>query len=453
LILSAGAVVRLLLWWVFRHQELHISDELDYQALAENLVNHGEYAFGPGKTPTSLRPPLYPFLLAGFYWLAGPGYLAAVRLFQAVVSLGTVAITYRLGREVVAPRTATWAAGLLCFYPSLLAYNNLILTEVVFTFLLTAAVLLTVLAIRRGSVGCAAAAGVVLGLAALTRSIVWLAPPFLAAYFLIVWPAGWGRRLAAAAALAAAFAAVLAPWSVRNTRLQQTFVAVDTMGGLNFMLGNYRHTPLYRSWDAITLEGEKFWAHEVITTYPPEERVTQGQMDKLALRQGLKFVRENPGLTLQRDLVKFFDFWGLEREVVAGAGRGFFGTPSRWAILGLTAAIAGGYAAAILLAIFGVLFAPPADRRAHWLFLAVIAYTCALHTVVFAHSRYHLPLVPLILLYTAGAVTHAGAIWRRRWTGRFWAAAGLCGGLAAGWAWSFVAVDWELFARALRSAG
>src|SRR5262249_20038016 len=160
------------------------------------------------------------------------------------VSLGTVAITYRLGREVVAPRTATWAAGLLCFYPSLLAYNNLILTEVVFTFLLTAAVLLTVLAIRRGSVGCAAAAGVGLGLGAVAGPFVGRAPPSLAASFLIVWPAGWGRRLAAAAALVAAFAAVLAPWSVRNTRLQQTFVAVDTMGGLNFMLGNYRHTPL-----------------------------------------------------------------------------------------------------------------------------------------------------------------------------------------------------------------
>ncbi len=452
-ILAAGAAARLALWWAVGTEPIHIWDERDYDTLARNLVATGEFTFTPGGTPTSLRPPLYPALVAGVYQLAGVGNFAAVRLLQAALSLLTVVVAYRLGREVTSPRTAFWLAGLCLFYPSLLAYNNLLLTEVLFTLLLTTSCYWTVLALKQASVAYALAAGVALGLAALTRSVVWLAPPFLAAFLLITCRAGWAKRLAVAAAVVAAFAATVAPWVVRNTRLQGTFVAIDTMGGRNFMMGNYEYTPLHRSWDAIALEGNQSWVAEVCATYAPEQRGTQGLVDKLALRQGLQFVREHPGLTAQRSVVKFFDFWGLERELIAGAGRGgYFAQASGPALLGLAVVVVGGYAAAMVLALFGLVFAPPADRRAGWLLVCVIAFVCGMHTVVFGHSRYHLPLMPLVLVYAAGAITHIRAIWAQRRTARFAFATGLCAVLVAGWAWSFVAVDAELLAAALRSA-
>src|SRR5205823_4643563 len=140
------------------------------------------------------------------------------------------------------------------------------------------------------------ATGILLGLAALSRSVVWLSPPFLALFVLLTWKAPWRYRLLAPVILVGSFAMTLAPWAIRNSRLQGTFVAVDVMGGRNFMMGNYSQTPLYRSWDAISLGGEKSWHHEVARSYPPEERATQGQVDRLALRQGLKFAREHPWL-------------------------------------------------------------------------------------------------------------------------------------------------------------
>jgi 4-amino-4-deoxy-L-arabinose transferase-like glycosyltransferase len=453
LILLAGVLARLVLWYAFRDAPIHIWDERDYDTLARNLLETGEFTFHPSDTPTSLRPPLYPALVAAVYQLTGVGNFAAVRLVQAALSLLTVVVAYRLGREITSPRTAVWLAGLCCFYPSLLAYNNLLLTEVLFTLLLTTSCYWTVLALKRASVGYGVAAGVALGLAALTRSVVWLAPPFLAGFLLLTCRAGWARRLAVAAAVVAAFAATIAPWAVRNTRLQGTFVAIDTMGGRNFMMGNYEHTPLYRSWDAVALGGEQSWAAEVWAAYPPEQRRTQGMVDKLALRQGLQFVREHPGLTLERSVVKFFDFWGLERELIAGADRGYFGQASGPALLGLAVVVTGGYAAAAVLALFGLAFAPPADRRGHWLLVCIIAFVCGMHTIVFGHSRYHLPLMPLVLVYAAGAVTHARIIWDRRRTARFAVAAGLCVVLLAGWTWSFAAVDEGLLAAALRSAG
>jgi hypothetical protein len=228
-------------------------------------------------------------------------------------------------------------------------------------------------------------------------------------------------------------------------------VAIDVMGGRNFMMGNYQYTPLYHSWATIELTGEQSWIHEVIQESSPAERGSQGKIDKLALRQGLKFVAANPGLTAKRDLVKFFDFWGLERELVAGAAKGLFGSVSRHALLALTLLICGAYAVALLAAVFGAILASPVDRRAHLSLLLLIAFICALHTMAFAHSRYHLPIMPLVLLYAASALVHRKAIWaqRRRWP--FWVASSVCLMFVASWAWMAVVVDGEKIRQLLAS--
>jgi 4-amino-4-deoxy-L-arabinose transferase-like glycosyltransferase len=442
-ILVVGAAVRLLLWYAFQDYRPSITDETDYDTLAINLVKHQEFAFSPGE-PTSLRPPLYPALVAVVYAVCGVQNYPAVRLVQAVLSLGTVLLVYALGRMLWSRRVALWAAGLCCFYPSLLGFNNLLLTEVLFTFLLVAFCVLLVAAVQRRSLELLAAAGVVLGLGALTRSVLWLFPPVLALYLLLAWRGSFLRRLAAVTAAVLPFVAVIAPWSIRNTHVQETFVVVDVMGGRNFMIGNYQHTPLYRSWAAIELKGEKNWFHEIATTYAPEQRRTQGQIDKLAMRQGLKFVAENSGLTLARSVVKFFDFWGLERELIAGAKQGIFGTISTAEIVVLAVVITSNYLAAMFLGLFGIFLAAPADRRLHAFLLLLIAFVCGMHTIVFGHSRYHLPLMPLILLYAAAAVVYARSIWqqRRRWP--FWLACGCMVVLVCGWTWLFFAVDKNL---------
>jgi hypothetical protein len=83
--------------------------------------------------------------------------------------------------------------------------------------------------------------------------------------------------------------------------------------------------------------------------------------------------------------------------------------------------------------------------------LCIIAFVCGIHTVVFGHSRYHLPLIPLILIFTSAAVTHWPAIWRRRFTPKFGLAVALCGVLIAGWMTTLVAGDWDRIAAAFQT--
>jgi 4-amino-4-deoxy-L-arabinose transferase-like glycosyltransferase len=451
LIFLAGAILRLGLWVWFWDEPLNIWDERDYNTLAISLVEREEFAFDPGR-PASLRPPLYPAVVAGVYQLFGIENYQAVRLLQAGLSLLTVLVVYTLGAEVFSPRVGLWQAGLYCFYPSLLAYNNLLLTETLFTFFLCAACLALVRFYRRGSIPYLLAAGGLLGLGALTRSVLWLFPPVLAVFVLVTWKAPLGRRVLAAGALVGAFAVTLAPWSIRNTRLEKTFVAVDTMGGRNFMMGNYQHTPLYRAWDAISLTGDRSWHHELDAEFPTFAKMTQGQRDKLALRRGLQFVMENPGLTLQRDIVKFFNFWGLERELVAGAARGSFGSLSGLATALLTLVVFGSYAAALVTGLFGMVLAPPQDKRLHWLMLLLIAYICGMHTLTFGHSRYHLPVMPFVLGYSASALVQARGLWQRKGERSFWLAGLLSSLFLLGWAWEVVVVDFERYRSAVLSS-
>jgi 4-amino-4-deoxy-L-arabinose transferase-like glycosyltransferase len=447
-ILLAGLVVRAMLWVWFLGEPLDVHDERDYNALAVHLVEQGRYTLD-GEQLTSIRPPLYPAFVAAVYRVAGVENYPAVRAVQALLSLVAVWLLYLLGSEVYDRRTGLGAAGLFCFYPSLLGQNNLLLTEALFTFWLIAACLAAARFFRTESLAWLAGAGVLVGLASLTRAVLWLFPPVLALGLLVFWTVGFRRRLAAAAVLLAAFAVTLAPWAVRNTRLHETFVPIDVMGGRNLMMGNYEHTPLHRAWDAISIQDDRAWYRVLEREHPGYKSLTQGQKDKVAMRRGLRFMAEHPALTLQRSAVKFFNFWQLERSFVAGMARGHFGDPARPVILGAAAVIFGSYALAVFSGVFGVIVRPPPSRAMYWTLLALIVYVCALHTLVFAHSRYHLPLIPVLLIFSAAAVLGWREIWAERCRWRFWAAALVCAVLAGSWVYEVIAVDLARFTEAM----
>ncbi len=449
-ILLAGAALRLAIWAWGGGLEPQIWDERDYNALAVNLAKHGEFAFSPGR-PTSIRPPLYPALVSAVYQLCGLENHRAVHLLQAVISLGLVALIYGIGTMLDAQKVGTWAAALCAFYPSLVWYNNLLLTEVLFTTLLVATCWCLILAYQRDVITLLLVSGLLLGLATLTRSVLWLFPPVFGVYLLLSWRGNFRRRVLAALVFTLGFTITIAPWVARNSRLQETLVIIDVMGGRNFMMGNYAYTPLNRAWATIEIKGERSWLGVLKAEHPDLPSMTQGQLDKLALRSAIHFVLDHPWLTLKRSTVKFFNFWGLERELIAGAALGYFGPISKPTLVLMTLLIFGSYAVAMIAGIFGAVVRPPADWRSHGLLLLLIVFICGLHTLAFGHSRYHLPLLPLVLCYAAIAIVHGKEIWsqRRQWT--FALACVLSGVLVASWAVEVLIVDLDRFVAALRA--
>lgn len=408
IILCAALVIRLLLVWVSNGVGLNIVDEQHYATLAQNLVSGNGFAWGEGQ-PTSIRPPLYPTAVAAVWTIAPVGSLTAVRLAQIPFALLTVVLVFAMGRRLFNDRVALLAAGMVAFYPSLLFSGVLVLSEVLFTALLTVTLFGCLRLLDRPSWPIALLTGAALGASALTRSVMWpFLPPFVVGGLLLL-RAPLRVRAALMAVAALGYLCVVGPWSVRNTRLQGTFAVVDTMGGLNLMMGNYAHTPEDRMWDAVALTGAESWSAHLPAEPPGGGAWTEGTKERWANAQAREYILANPTVFMRRAVLKFADFWGIERDFLAGVQRGMYQMPT-WVSAPAAAAVVLGYAALMVLAILGICLAAP-EWRPHVVLLSVVLFICAVHTVVFGHPRYHLPLVPVLSIYAAAALYTAA--WRR----------------------------------------
>ncbi len=225
-IMLAALLVRLAIWPWFAGLEPKIYDEDDYVDLATSIAQHGEFAMN-GRV-TAARPPLYPAMVAVIYRVAGLGAHQAVRLVQILLNVAIIPLVFALGRNLYDERTGLWAAGLAAFYPSLWGHDYLVLTEVLFTFLLVAGTVAALANAARPRWALVAVAGIAFGLGALTRTSLLLYPPLFAIATFAWYRAPSARRIATVTLFTAAFALTIAPWIVRNTRLNGRLSSIDS---------------------------------------------------------------------------------------------------------------------------------------------------------------------------------------------------------------------------------
>jgi 4-amino-4-deoxy-L-arabinose transferase-like glycosyltransferase len=396
----AGALVRVALLQRTADLGLQITDEQDYARLAHSLLRGNGFADDSGR-PTSSRPPLYPTALAGAWWALGTTDPQPIRIAQTLMTLLTAALVGLIGTRLYDRSVGLWAAAAFWCYPTLVAFDFLLLTEVLFTALLLTSIWLLLALLQRPHVWTAIATGVVVGFAALTRSVLGLYPLVLAGFCLTCLRVPLIVRCRLAAAVLAGAALVLAPWVVRNYEVQRAFVLVDVLGGYNLRMGNYEHTLTHRMWDTLSLGGERHWAYDLQKEHP-NGGLTEGQKAQWAQAKAVEYMVGHPGTTLRRCIIRFADFWGLEREVAAGFERGYF-SPPRWFSVLTVIAIGLTYPVCVLLAVIGVWLVPPADRTALAASLLPVGLVMSMHLLTFGHSRYHLPLIPVLLVFAAAA--------------------------------------------------
>jgi 4-amino-4-deoxy-L-arabinose transferase-like glycosyltransferase len=183
-----------------------------------------------GAFPTAHFPPLWPGLLSLVYDL-GFGGRTAYRVTGALVGTVTVALTAALGRTLVNARTGVVAAAIVAISPFMIAADGSLMTESLYTALVTAAVLVGVKARRTRRIGWFTACCLFLGLATLTRGdglvVAMILVPVVAAGS----ADSWAPRLARIALAVVVIAAVLTPWAVRNERQLGEPVILSSNGG------------------------------------------------------------------------------------------------------------------------------------------------------------------------------------------------------------------------------
>lgn len=162
-------------------------------------------------------------------------------------------------------------------------------------------------------------------------------------------------------------------------------------------------------WDAVSLTGgDKSWSSNLGRIHPESASWTDGQKEKWAQREALAYMLANPLTTIRRSALKFADFWGLEREMLAGLQQGLY-RPPVWLMWVVAVGVVVAYPVVALSAVIGAAARPPSNAATHVLLAAIVLFVTAIHSIVFGHSRYHLPLVAFLAIYAAAA-----------WTTRSW---------------------------------
>jgi hypothetical protein len=272
---------------------------------------------------------------------------------------------------------------------------------------------------RRGRGWWLGASGALLGATVLARADLLLAP--LLAAVIVAWrvPLGSGvrGRLAGAAVVLAASAAVIGPWVVIASQAQGRFVPVSDGGASVLYIGTYLP-------GGGTLIGLKHaLAPEVRRRYPTFRAKRPFQ---LAAKYVLATVAaRHPGMperdALRQEARRNLGDYALGRpgaflSMMAGKVGRMWLAPSRSTLrTGAFSGVFGGAVHLVLLvaAVLGLL-AGLRRRRDPALLLvaAVVLYSTLLNALLVAEARHNLPLLPA--LYAAGAAGWASAVSARR---------------------------------------
>ncbi len=368
-----------------------------YRLIAEHLVHDGVFSRSIGAEtaqPTAFRPPLYPLLLAATAW-QGRVTPAAVAAIHILAGSLTVLLVWRLAERCGLGRRSYLAALLVAADPILLNQSAEIMTETVATLLAVLGLLTLVHWSHRPSCPAAARAGAALGLATLCRPtfLVWAA---LCGVYMLASERS-GKRLAQAAAFAAALCIVLSPWGLRNRHLFGRTIITTTHGGYTLLLGNnpyfYEHlrSGAWGSvWDAAELEPMiRDELADVMATAPRREMelVSDRRLYELAWQA----IREQPGMFLYASLTRLGSLWSpLAHQVDPHETRTV--TLLRWGV-------AAWYVGLLAWAVVRVARLRGALLRTPWVWgtWCVLAFML-LHSVYWTNMRMRAPLMPIVAL-------------------------------------------------------
>ena len=394
------------------------SDEVDYDRLGVTLATTGRYS--DEGAPTAYRPIGYPAIVAATYAVAGPKP-EAVQVVQAFLDGASVLLLFLLAGG---GRLGLLAAGIWAVFPIAILYTGLLMPETAFTTAILAAACMT----RRGfpaTTAGALALGAVVGAAALIRPVALLLVLLVPAF------AGAARiRIPRPGVVLAGVLLCVTPWVARNV-IVLGYPGVATSTGANLLIGNNPNAT-------------GGYAPNVARDMVPAAG-TERDRDLASIGSALGYAWHEPGRTFFIGLAGIAHLFGSEAGMTVW---GFHPDPSdpstrlrekiRSLPWWLHAIVSGSSMAVMLGGLVGFSLLPRAGARV-W-FAALLLGLLVLHFVFYGGARYHFPLMPFLVLFTAALLTTRPSALRPAGRARTTTLAVACACLIGVWAGEAVVV-------------
>jgi 4-amino-4-deoxy-L-arabinose transferase-like glycosyltransferase len=354
---------------------------------------------------TYFRGPLYVWCLGLLYAVLGDS-LWVGRVFGAVIGLLSVYMTWHLGRRVFGATAGIVAASLQAVFPIVIYFEAELLVDPLFMLLLQIAVFRMLIWWDSPLPRNLALAGLMLGLACITRPTGLILIPLLAALPLI--RDGVQKRLMMSSVGIAACLLVILPITVRNTLVADDPTLIASQGGINFYLGN---NPQADGLSAIMPEplGYNWRIADVVHEASQAEgrELSPGEVSRFWYGRAFDWIREHP-LDCARLYLKKLYFQISSQEISNNRDLSvYFGRLLYFRLFPIPIGVV------LSLATLAVVLLWNRNKQLRLLVLIILLYA-AVSSAFFYTSRFRLPLLPLYFVLAGAGVTAVSFFIRER---------------------------------------
>jgi 4-amino-4-deoxy-L-arabinose transferase-like glycosyltransferase len=365
--------------------------------------------------PTAWVPPLYPWILAGVFRLAGV-YTALsayiILAFDSLLNALMIPAIWRIASRCFDRKVALWSAWLWALYPAAMQFAVRWVWEMTLTAFLFVWVVALALRMRKTgepekdhaaqpptaapSAASWALFGLLWGLIALSNPSLCLFLPVCGVWILLGVPRRslWPRQLLSATLAALLFLACLVPWTLRNDHVFHKFIPLRANFGAELYLGNGPGaTGLLMEYD------HPFQATDQLRLYRQMGEIAycrvRGQMAK-------RIIAADPARFMKLSLIRVYYFWF---SVPHPGDEGFVNEYGRNLNYQFTS----------LAGLLGLALALRRRAPAAWLFFWAFALLPLTYYFVTVSARFRHPLEPLITILAVYLFQSAEKSWQVRW--------------------------------------
>lgn len=367
--------------------ELAVDYKKWYSPMALSILNGNGFSVTPGQ-PAYQIVPLYPLFLAAVYAIFGTD--ANIRIALALLGGISCILVYLTAKRVFGSKVAVLSALAFAIYPPLVLLPSTGISDDLYILLNLGFTLYVVKFFQAPSWRNSITGGILMGLAGLTKPGTILFPlVLLIAFTIYAWRRLSLRQQAKFAGLVLAFLVTIFPWSLRNYLVfHEVFILSVSpitlgdhlfIGTLESQLASApydeRVSQYWQEWRKVIKEE----AGREVSDKQEQGYVLTTVVAKKILGEPLEFLRLLPK--------KFLRFW-------------YASDSGRWDTIFMF--LQGGV---LLLSVVGmVLFLRSEGWRQAFPLFPILIYYPVLHTLSLPLARYSMPIMPLVMMFSAYAV-------------------------------------------------
>ncbi len=249
------------------------------------------------------RAPLYPYIVALFYKVFGPIPLPII-LFQNLLGIVTVLLTFFYARYLLGNKVALIAGVVMAVWPTLIYFEGELMITALGVLLSLSGLIALNLAIDSNNGKKYFVAGIILGLAAITRPTVLPIILIIPIVFLFSKKKDKYQKLIRYGLICLVGLAIpIIPVTIRNVIVAGDFVLISSQGGSNFYIGNSRYA------DGRTV------------VMPMSGTIYEQQVNDIIYSQSITLAKQRLGRDLKDSEVSTFWFKEALRDMSARPGR------------------------------------------------------------------------------------------------------------------------------------